>query len=102
MTKKFLLSIVASAITMAVPNSIITATFYYDFLKAHSGLSSDVWDKFQRSAEQTEPIAAILTILFIGIFITGVVYLAKAKTFLDGMKWTFVFGALLAGITNFG
>ena len=102
MNKKFLLSTIASAITMVIPNAIISATFYYDFLKAHSGLSNDVWDKFQRSAGQTETAAAIITLLFIGIFISSVVYFTKAKTFWDGMKWAFFFGVLLAGTTNFG
>ena len=102
MNKKFLLATIASAVVMAIPSAIISATFYYDFLKAHSGLTSDVWDKFQRSAEQTETIAAIISLLFIGIFISSVVYFTKATTFFDGMKWTFFFGCLLAGTTNFG
>ena len=103
MTKKFLLAVVASAVTAVVPNAIITATFYYDFLKSHSPLTEmGIWDKVQIPADQTKMPAAILTILCIGFLLTTVMYWANSKTFLQGLKRTFIFAMFMVGMVNFG
>lgn len=102
MTKKFLLSSLACAVIIAIPNAIITPLFYYDFLKNNSGLSPELWEQVQRPAEETEVIAAILSILLLGCLTTLVIYWTKAKTFLEGFKKVLIFSVLMMGVVNFG
>lgn len=102
MIKKFVLSSLACSVVIAIPNAIITPLFYYDFLKNHSGLSPDLWVKVQRPAEETELVAAILSILLIGCLTTLVIYWTRAKTFLEGFKFGFIFSVLMMGVVNFG
>jgi H+/gluconate symporter-like permease len=102
MTKKFILSALACAVIIAIPNAIITPLFYYDFLKNNSGLPPELWEKVQRTVEETEVVAAVLSILLIGCLTTLVIYWTKVKTFMEGFKKVFIFSVLMMGVVNFG
>ncbi len=102
MIKKFVLSSLVCTVIVAIPNAIITPLFYYDFLKNNSGLSPELWERVQRSAEETEVVPVILSLLLIGCLITLVIYWTKAKTFLDGFIYSFTFSALMMGVVNLG
>jgi len=102
MIKKFFLSSLACAVVDAIPNAIITPLFYYDFLKNNSGLTPELWEKVQRSAAETEVVPVLLSLLLIGCLTTLVIYWTKAKTFMDGFKYSFIFSVLMMGVVNLG
>ena len=102
MIKKFVLSSLACAVVVAIPNAIITPLFYYDFLKNNSGLSPEMWEKVQRTAQETEAIPVVLSLLSIGCLASLVIHWTKSKTFLDGFKYSFIFSALMMGVVNLG
>ena len=102
MIRKFVLSSLASTVIIAVPNAIISPLFYYEFLKNHSGLSPDLWEMVQRPAEETEVFAALLSIVLVGCLTTLVIYWTKARTYLEGFKYAFIFSVLMMGVVNFG
>jgi hypothetical protein len=102
MKKKFILSMLASAVTVFVLNGVIYPLFYGDFLKNNSGLSAELFEKVQRPVSQTEIPATILSMLLIGCLIATVIYWLKARTFVDGFKFGFVFAGLMVGSVNLG
>ena len=85
MKKKFLLSILLSAVAVFVLNGAIYPLFYMDFLRNNSGLTKELFDKMQKPVAQTEIVATILSILFIGTLVTTVIYWARARTFARGL-----------------
>ncbi|MBI4297862.1 MAG: hypothetical protein HY676_04955 [Chloroflexi bacterium] len=102
MKKRFVLSALASAVTVLILNGVIYALFYGDFLKNNSGLSVELFEKVQRPVDQTNIPATILSMLVIGCLITTVVHWVKAKTFINGLKFGFIFAVLMVGSVNLG
>jgi hypothetical protein len=100
---RFVMAVVASAITVAILNGIITAVGYYGFLKSHSPLTAmGLWEKVQIPAEQTRIPALLLSLLCLGAMITTVVHWAGARSFIDGMRVAFIVGCLAIGTVNLG
>ena len=101
MKKKFILSVLASAVTILILNGVIYP-FYGDFLKNNSGLSVQLFEQVQKPVAQTDITATILAMIFIGCLITTVVYWVKARTFIDGCKFGFIFASLMIASVNIG
>ncbi len=101
MKKIFIVSVLASAVTILVLNGVIYP-FYGDFLKNNSGLSVELFEKVQRPVDQTKIPATILSMIVIGCLVTTVVYRVKAKTFIDGLKLGFIFAVLMVASVNLG
>lgn len=102
MTKRFGLSVLASAAAIALTNGLIYVLFYGEFLAANSGLSRELFDRVQKPAEQTEALPTVLAMLLAGTLLTVVIQHAKARTFIAGARSAFLFGCLMLGSVNFG
>lgn len=102
MKKSFILSALAGAIAVLILFLVTSLLSYADFLENNSALSADLFEKVQRPLDQTQIPAIILSIVIIGCLIATIVYWVKAKKFVDGFKYVFLFGVLMMGSVNFG
>ena len=102
MKKSFVLSALAGTATVLILFLVTSILPYTDFLKNNSALSADLFAKVQRPLDQTQIPAIILSILIVGCLIATIVYWVKAKNFVDGFKYVFLFGILMMGTVKFG
>jgi hypothetical protein len=100
--RRFIVSALAGAGAVLVLNGLIYALFYGDFLKDNSGLSTELFEQVQRPVADTQVVATVASMVFIGCLIATVAYWARAYTFAAGLKAGLIFGVLMIGAVNLG
>ena len=85
MKTQFLLSVLASAVTMLIIKGGIYPLVYGDFLQNYSALPLEIWLKVQKPVAETNIPLSLIAMICIGILITVIIHWSQAKTFLQGI-----------------
>ncbi len=102
MTKKFLLTSLATAVVAFILNAIVFVVFLKDFFQTHPAVSEEFMKQLYRPEDQMIWWAVVLSALALGFLLTTVIQWSGARTFAKGLKSGFVFAFLLLCTVDFG
>jgi hypothetical protein len=100
--KRFFLIGLVTTIVLFVLNAIVYVVFLKDFFQNHPAVSPEFMHQLYRKDDQLIVWAIVLSSIAVGFFVTTIIKWSGARTFVDGIKPSFVFGILFLASVDFG
>jgi hypothetical protein len=100
--RRFILTGLVTTIVLFVLNAIVYVAFLKDFFQTPPAVSSEFMHQLYRHDDQLIVWAIVLSAIAVGFFVTTIIKWSGARTFVDGIKPSFVFGILFLASVDFG
>ena len=102
MSKKFLLTGIATTLLLFLLNAVAYVAFLKNFFQSHPVISSEFMKQLYKPDSEIIWWATVLSAIAIGFLVTTVIHWSNARTFLTGIRAGFVFSILLLCGVDFG